>query len=528
MAKITVIPQRVNPLTHIPNNSPSRKRVAAYARVSTKQEDQANSYEAQIDYYTKLIGGRPDWMFAGMYADKGITGTSRKHRVEFNRMIDDAMAGKIDMIILKSVTRFARNTLDTVGLARQLRERGVEVVFEEENISNFDPNGELNLTIRASIAQEESRNISQNVKWGKHKRYRDGITSVAYKNFLGYDKHPTDPKKGFVVNEEQAKIVRLIYKKFMMGKTTSWIANFLQENGYKTPAGKDKWQLSTIESILTNEKYKGDAHIRKSYVKDFLTHELVKNQGEAESWYVEEHHEPIINPEEWELVQAELKRRKELRFSYNCANTFSSKLVCADCGKFYGAKVWHSTSKYRRVVYQCNGKFDKGHEKCETPVFTEDEIKDRFMRAYAAFMGDRIQIVEDCRTMVDVVCSTEGIAESIAKLESKAADYITLAEKLIERQSTEAMPHDEFMNKYDGYDRAREKLLKEIQDKQSEMAFKQAKAKSMEAFIKDLERRPGVLEQWDEDVWCYLIDSAKVNRDKTITFVFRNGSEITK
>lgn len=322
-------------------------------------------------------------------------------------------------------------------------------------------------------------------------------------------------------------MVRLIYKKFMMGKTTSWIANFLEENGYKTPMRKEKWQLSTIESILTNEKYKGDAHIRKNYVKDFLTHELVKNHGEAESWYVEEHHEPIINPEEWELVQIELKRRRELRFSYNCANTFSSKLICADCGRFYGAKVWHSTSKYRKVVYQCNGKFDKSHEKCQTPVLTEDEIKDRFLRAYTRFMADRTQIVEDCRAMIDITCSTDGIAECIAKLESKAADYITLAEKLIEKQATEAMDQDEFIKKYEEYDKARAALLKEMQDKQDEMAFKKAKAKNMEAFIKDMEQRPAVLERWDEDIWCYLIDAAKVNRDKTITFVFRNGKEIT-
>lgn len=289
-----------------------------------------------------------------------------------------------------------------VGLARELKEHGVEVIFDEDNISNFDCNGELNLTIRASIAREESRNISQNVKWGKHKRYQEGITSMAYSRFLGYDKHPTDPKIGFVVNEEQAELVRLIYKKFMMGKTVSWIVSFLEDNGYKTPTGKDKWQISTIESILTNEKYKGDAHIRKRYVKDFLTHELVKNGGEAESWYVEEHHEPIVNPEEWELVQAEIKRRKGLKLSYNYANTFSSKLICADCGRFYGQKVWHSNSKYRRLVYQCNGKFSKEHEKCLMPTLTEDEIKAKFMTAYSIFMGDRKHVIEDCRTMIDV------------------------------------------------------------------------------------------------------------------------------
>ena len=403
MRTVTVIPQTVHPLTHEPKNNKRKKNVAAYARVSTKEEEQVNSYNAQIKHYTEYCASRPDWNFVGMYADKGITGTSRKHRVQFNKMIKDALDGKIDLIVLKSVQRFARNTLDTVGLARQLKEAGVEVIFEENNITNFDPNGELNLTINASIAQEESRQLSNNVKWGKDKMYRQGITSVAYSQFLGYDKHPDDPKIGFIVNEEEAKLVRRIYKEFLRGKSPSAISRMLEAEGIKSPTGRDTWHASTVRSILTNEKYKGDAHIRKTYVKDFLTHELVKNNGEVESFYVKKHHEPIINPNEWETVQAELKKRKTVGSTNNYINAFSGRVVCADCGTSYGPKIWHSTSKYRREVYQCNAKF---RNRCKTPTLTEDEIKALFLKAYSQFMGNKAQVIEDTEEMIQILCDT--------------------------------------------------------------------------------------------------------------------------
>ena len=211
MAKITVIPSTINPLTHLPTNTLYKKKVAAYARVSTLQEEQASSYEAQVDYYTKYIKSRPEWEFVDVYADDGITATNTKKRNGFKEMVADALEGKIDFIVTKSISRFARNTVDSLVTIRQLKAKGIEVYFEEQNIYSLDPKGELMITILASIAQEESRNISENVKWGKRKKCADGYTSLAYKNFLGYDKHPTDAKKGFIINEEQEKIVRMIY-----------------------------------------------------------------------------------------------------------------------------------------------------------------------------------------------------------------------------------------------------------------------------------------------------------------------------
>lgn len=339
---VKVIPARINPITRLPNNGLQKRRVAAYARVSTLQEEQANSYEAQVDYYTRYIKARSDWEFVGIYTDKGVSGTSTKKRVGFNKMVEDALNGKIDLIVTKAVTRFARNTVDTLETTRKLKENGVEIFFEEQNVYTFDSSGELMLTILASMGQEESRNISENVKWGKKKKYADGQVTLAYKNFLGYDKHPSDSHKALIINKEQAKVVRLIYKLYLKGKTTSYICHHLEERGFLTPTRRKKWHQSTILSILQNEKYKGDALVQKTYVPDFKSHKSVKNQGEIQQYYQEKHHDPIINPDEWDMVQIEIARRKELGYSYNCTNVFSCKLVCADCGSFFGQKVWHS------------------------------------------------------------------------------------------------------------------------------------------------------------------------------------------
>jgi len=296
MAKVTVIPSKINPVTHMPTVGLTKRKVAAYARVSTLQEEQSSSYDAQVDYYTKLIKSKPEWEFVDIYTDEGISGTNTKKRDGFNRMIADALKGKIDFIITKSVSRFARNTVDSLVTIRELKAKGIEVFFEEQNIYTLDSKGELLLTIMASIAQEESRSISENVKWGKRKKLADGQVSLAYSQFLGYDKHPTDRLKGLIINEAEAEIVRTIYKLFLKGKTLTAIKEELENEGYRTPKGKTEWDLSTIKSILTNEKYKGDALLQKTYVKDFLEHKNVVNNGEVTQYYVENHHDPIVNP----------------------------------------------------------------------------------------------------------------------------------------------------------------------------------------------------------------------------------------
>ncbi|MFR7894163.1 MAG: recombinase family protein [Dysosmobacter sp.] len=292
-------------------------------------------------------------------------------------MVRDALDGKIDLIVTKSVSRFARNTVDSLVTVRKLKEKGVEVYFEKENI--YDPGqqgGELLITIMSSLAQEESRSISENVTWGQRKRFADGKVSLPYSHFLGYRKGDNGLPE---IVPEEAETVRWIYSLFLSGKTTGSIASLLTREGIPTPPAR-KWAASTVESILKNEKYKGDALLQKAFTVDFLTKKQKKNEGEVPQYYVENSHPAIIDPAEWKLAQRELERRKAIGRSYSGNSIFSSRLVCGDCGGYFGSKVWHSTDKYRRTIWRCNSKFT-GEEKCQTPHLTEEEIKARFLDA---------------------------------------------------------------------------------------------------------------------------------------------------
>ena len=256
MPRVTVIPASVNPFNHMPSHTVQKRRVAGYARVSTDSDEQFTSYEAQVDYYTEYIQSRSDWEFVAVYTDEGISGCSTKHRAGFREMVADALNGKIDLIVTKSVSRFARNTVDSLVTIRQLKEKGIEVYFEKENIFSFDGKGELLLTIMSSLAQEESRSISENVTWGQRKRFADGKVNLPYKHFLGYDRGEDGEP---VINEEEAETVRLIYRLFLEGKTQAMICKQLEEMQIPTPSGKTVWSKTTVTSILQNEKYKGDA-----------------------------------------------------------------------------------------------------------------------------------------------------------------------------------------------------------------------------------------------------------------------------
>lgn len=279
MAKsVTTIPATLSRFTSTPIGIPKKRRVAAYARVSTDHEEQLTSYEAQVDYYTNYIQGRNDWIFAGVYTDEGITGTNTKRREGFKSMVADALAGKFDLIVTKSVSRFARNTVDSLTTIRQLKENSIEVYFEKENIWTFDGKGELLLTIMSSLAQEESRSISENCTWGQRKRFSDGKVTVPFARFLGYDRGADG---NLVLNENEAVIVRRIYSMYLQGMTPHGIAARLTEDGVKSPGGKDKWNQGAVKSILTNEKYKGDALLQKSYTVDFLTKKKKVNEGET-------------------------------------------------------------------------------------------------------------------------------------------------------------------------------------------------------------------------------------------------------
>lgn len=526
MAKVTVIPSTINPVTQLPNGAIKKRNVAAYARVSTDSDEQFTSYEAQMTYYKKYITERPDWRFVDVYSDEGITGTNTKRREGFNRLIEDAYAGKIDLIITKSISRFARNTLDTIKYTRELKNKGVEVYFEKENLWTFDPKSEFILTICASIAQEESRSISQNVTMGRRWSMQEGKVVMAFSTFLGYEKKP-DGSIG--INEEQAKVVRMIYRLFLVeGKTASGIANYLNSKGIPTPSGREgcKWTKTTVDSILTNEKYKGDALLQKTFMVDFLEHKAKKNEGEVPSYYVENSHPAIIERDEWEMVQAEFVRRSNLRYKYSGYSEFASRIICEDCGGFYGAKVWHSTDKYRKVVYQCNNKFKKDHKKCKTPIKTEEEIKSLFIKAYNLMMLDREQMIDDCLDVKRLLTDTTQDDAEITRLEKELTFIAEQVEEMIKFNAMSAQDQDEYTKHYDElatrYDETKAAYDKVVEERK----VKLSKAQQLDAFLYYIKNNEAVITEWSSDIWNVLVESGTVCRDGSIIFKFKNGKQI--
>ena len=523
MAKVTMIPPTINPLTHLPSTSPRRRRVAGYARVSTDSDEQATSYEAQVDYYTRYIQSRPEWEFVRVYTDDGLSGCSTKHREGFKEMVADALAGRIDLIVTKSVSRFARNTVDSLVTIRQLKENGVECYFEKESIWTFDSKGELLITIMSSLAQEESRSISENITWGQRKRFADGKVSMPYKRFLGYEKGEDGLP---AVVEEEANVVRLIYRLFLEGKSAASICKCLEELGIPAPGGGSKWSKTTVDSILLNEKYKGDALLQKKFTVDFLQKKMKPNEGEVPQYYVEGSHPAIIEPDEWDHVQSELARRKRLGRSYSGKSVLSAKLVCADCGGFYGSKVWHSTDAYRRVVWHCNSKF-KGGQRCGTPTLGTEAIQAMFIWAYNQMMGNLPKIISDCETMRKSLTDFSALDAEIARQTEETEVVAGLVKAAVQENATTAQSQEEYMKKYDSLRQRYETATAELDRLKAERETRQRQDKDMALFIRTLKKQPVMLDRWDDTIWTVMVEKGIVHRDGRITFVFYNGTEIT-
>ena len=521
MAKsVTTIPATLSRFTAAPINSTKKRRVAAYARVSTDNEEQLTSYEAQVDYYTNYIKGRDDWEFAGVYTDEGITGTNTKKREGFKSMVADALDGKIDLIITKSVSRFARNTVDSLTTIRKLKENSIEVYFEKENIWTFDGKGELLLTIMSSLAQEESRSISENCTWGQRKRFADGKVTVPFNRFLGYDRGPDG---NLVVNPEQAKLVQRIYGMFLQGRSPFQIATALTKEGIPSPGGKDHWNASNIRSILTNEKYKGDALLQKSYTVDFLTKKKKMNEGEIPQYYVRDNHEAIIPPETFEMVQTLMATRKKGKNRLSSVSIFSSKIKCADCGSWYGPKVWHSNDAYRKVIWQCNHKFEG--EKCGTPTLTEDKIKELFLRAANKVVDQKEQFIAIYEQVLMKSLDTTALESELSELEAEINIAAELIEDCINENAHVALDQTEYQKRYDAlvarFDKAKGRQT-EVTDL---IAERKARKHQIESYLNELRGREPLTEFRDTD-WLAMVDYITVRSKKDIRVTFKDGTEI--
>ena len=520
MRSVTVIPASIHRFSEVPLASVEKRKVAAYARVSTDNEDQKTSYAAQVDYYTNYIQSRSDWEFAGMYSDEGVTGTSMKKREGFTRMVQDALDGKIQLIVTKSVSRFARNTVDSLTTIRNLKEHGVEVYFEKESIWTFQARGEILLTILSSLSQEEARSISENVTWGLRKRFADGKFSVGYSRFLGYDKGEDG---NLAINEEQAKTVRLIFRLFLEGMTAGRIAKELTARHILTVTGKERWNAKTIRGILSNEKYTGCARIQKTFTPDFLTKKAVKNCGQVPSYFVEQSHPAIIDPAVFEMVQREMERRTREGGRYSGVSIFSGKIRCGECGGSFGAKVWHSTDKYRRTIYRCNNKYNG--QKCQTPHVTEEEIKAVFVTAFNRLVTERDEIIANARLVKQTLCDTTVLTEEKVKLQQELAVLVEMTENCVRQNARIAQNQEEYQKRYEGivvrYDAAKARF-----DEVTEaISAKEVQSERLAEFIKRLKAQTEPMAVFDSQLWASMAECVTVGKGMTV--VFRDGTEVS-
>lgn len=498
----------------------TRLPVCAYARVSTNNEEQEDSLERQRDRYTQLINGRPDWKLVEIYADPGITGTRADLRKGFQRMLEDCRAGKIKKILVKSISRFARNTVDALKYIQELKELGISVYFETQNIDTLSPGGEVLITILAAMAEQESRNMSTNIKWAYQKKFQEGEIQLNYSWFLGYTR---DENKNLVIVPEQAKIVRRIYREFLNGKAVSAIAKGLTEDGVSTPSGKKRWQTSTVQSILTNEKYYGCAFLGKTCKKDVLSKRRVESE---EVYYVENSHPAIIPKETWDLVQAEMTRRKEYRTStktgmgkYTSKYPFSKKLICGECGVPFRRHAHKGKDGYVRVWACCTHKL-KGNNFCKQKYVKEVDVENAFVRALQELVGDVdvIQKVvrENVATSLDDDVA-ERMTTIVDELELLQADMISINRQKREgaitfEQYAESASH--IADKIEALEAERTELEKQGEEKL-------VAAKRINDIIEVLN---GITpsQEFNGEMFTRLVEEVII-LDRTATFVFKAG-----
>ena len=463
---VTVIPA----IQRIGNNKNSESkpkiRVAAYCRVSTDSEEQASSYDIQIEHYTNYIKKNKEWELAGIFADDGITGTNTKKREEFNRMIEECMAGKIDMIITKSISRFARNTLDCLKYIRQLKDKNIAVFFEKENINTMDSKGEVLLTIMASLAQQESQSLSQNVKLGIQYRYQQGEVQVNHKRFLGYTK---DENKQLVIDPEGAEVVKRIYREYLEGASLLQIARGLEADDILTAAGKSKWRPETLKKILQNEKYIGDALLQKTYTVDFLSKKRVKNNGIVPQYYVENSHEPIIPRDLFMQVQEEMVRRANLRGGkggkkrvYSSKYALSSIVYCGHCGDIYRRVHWNNRG-YKSIVWRCVSRLEEKGSECTASTINEEILQTAVVKAINELLANKEPFLSTLQKNIATVLNEENdnATDDIdSKLEELQQQLLIQAKSKNDYENTDKL----YQNAIDRFEKSFNDMIEDIED----------------------------------------------------------------
>ena len=511
-----------------------KKRVAAYCRVSTDSEEQLNSYEAQKSYYTQKIEDSPDWEMAGIYADEGITGTSLKKRTEFKKMITACKRGHIDLIITKSLSRFARNTVDCLETVRLLKANGIGVYFEKENINTLTESSEFLITLFSSFAQAESESLSKNVAWGKAKSAEAGKVTFQYKKMLGYRKG-VDGQPEIV--PEEAEIIRRIYRRYLAGCSLGQIKQELEQDNIPTAQKVERWSSAVIHNILTNEKYMGDALLQKTYITDCITKKVKKNMGERPMYYVENNHPAIISRETFDQVQKEMTRRSSKRKvlqksgktelgKYSGKYALTELLVCGECGSPYKRVTWARNGK-KRIVWRCVSRLEFGTKYCHnSPTLDESKLHSAILAAMNEFAAIRQEVCPDVLAMAEE--AKQALSQAGAKLlelkkhlEAVSREQSDLLDRLLEN-----MGDAELNAKMKALTDEKESLKAQILDtQQMEVSLEEQAARHQQMWDSIMECSAGYTE-FDDEFVRQIIQKITVEDEETIRIHFRDSEMV--
>ncbi|MCR5142363.1 MAG: recombinase family protein [Ruminococcus sp.] len=531
-SNVKVIPAKTQ--AELKNTKYKQLRVAAYCRVSTDNEEQQNSYNVQIDYYTNLINSNPDWTMAGIFADEGISGTQTKNRKEFNKMIRKCQQKKIDLVLCKSISRFARNTVDCLEYIRQLRQLGIGVMFEKENINTLVMNSEFIVSLYGSFAQAESESISKNVSWGIEKSFKEGKVKYVMHQTLGY--RMGDDGKPYII-EEEAEIVRRVYRMFLDGLSMERIAEVMQAHGAARRSGSTTWNRSNVNYILKNEKYVGDAILQKSYTLDCITHKRVKNNGEKNKYILHDCHPAIIDRDTYNRTQQELAKRNAIKKRSDKAVTeqgrYASKyalsdiMICGECGTPYRRVVWNSHGK-KLPVWRCINRIDHGTKYCKcSPSINEEKLHQTIISAMNDVYMQNTAFLQRMGENISVVMNDEdknGVEK--LKIEKRLAEIDKARDDLIHLVTSGSVEEDsldkefETLNDEEGYLKTQLESIEGQAVKRDEVRY------SIISAVEELGQYQMHKEEYDDIAVRKVIECIRVLSKTEIQIIFKGGFEV--
>lgn len=534
MAEVQVIKANTGRVNRKNTKIVENIRVAAYCRVSTDSEEQLNSYNSQVEHYKQYVQSNQEWTLVDIYADEAISGTQTDKRLEFQRMINDALEGKIDFIITKSISRFARNTLDTLKYVRLLKEHNIAIFFEKENINTLTMNGEMLLVILSSLAQQESESISANVKMGLKMKMKRGEL-IGFQGCLGYDYDPVE--KTLSVNKEEAEVVKFIFQRYIEGAGCFVIAKELTRLKYQTKKGNTEWHESTVRGIIKNEKYKGDLLLGKTFTVDPISHRRLDNMGEEEKYYISNHHEPIISEEVFEQAQKILNQRSSTKNNkgrnekFSQKYTFSSILFCGFCNKSLTRRNWHSGTTHEKRVWQCVTATKKGKMYCpDSKGIDEDVIEQAFVEAFNTMYRNNKEIIEEFINNIEKTLNATNTAKELKQIQNEISSIEIKLKKLVDMRIDGVIDKETYEEKYLEFSERMAKLKSDRTDTEFVLDEEKSLNKRIETFRKIFERKKS-LDEFDPVAFKSIVEKVivgdvdeKGNKNPyIITFIFKTG-----